>query len=63
MKFFLSNISTACKPHENLNSCTAYKVPVFGVFLVRIQSACGKIHTRKTPNTDTFCAVLLTMKI
>ena len=23
----------------------------------RIQSKCGKIRTRKTPNTDTFCAV------
>ena len=26
---------------------------VFGIFLVRIQSKCGKIQTRKTPNTDT----------
>ena len=24
---------------------------------VRIQSECGKIQTRITPNTDTFCAV------
>ena len=30
---------------------------VFGVFLVRIQSGCGKIRTRKTRNTDTFHAV------
>ena len=25
---------------------------------LRILSACGKITTRKTPNTDTFCAVI-----
>ena len=53
---------------------TAWKVSVFGVFLVRIfphsdwirrygvsfriQSEWGKIRTRKTPNTDTFHAVL-----
>ena len=30
----------------------------FGVFLVRIQSKCGKIRTRKTPNAETFYAVL-----
>ena len=34
------------------------KVFVLGVFLVRIQSECGKIRTRKTPNTDTFHTVL-----
>ena len=37
--------------------CTAWKVPVLGVFLVRVQSECGKIRTRKTPNMDTFHAV------
>ena len=36
---------------------TAWKVSVFGLFLVRIRSECGKIRTRKTPNTDTFHAV------
>ena len=49
---------------------TAWKVSVFGVILVRIfsyshwigvslriQSKCGKIRTRITPNTDTFYAV------
>ena len=30
---------------------------IFGVILVRIQSDCGKIRTRITPNTDTFYAV------
>ena len=34
-----------------------WKVPVFGVILVCIQSECGKIRTRITPNTDTFYAV------
>ena len=33
---------------------TAWKMSVFGVFLVRIQSECGKIRTRKTPITGTF---------
>ena len=36
---------------------SAQKVFAFGVFLVRIHSKCGKIRTRKTPNTDTFSAV------
>ena len=30
---------------------------LFGVILVRIQSECGKMRTRITPNTDTFHAV------
>ena len=30
--------------------------------MVRIQSECGKIHTRKTPTTDTFHAVILARK-
>ena len=47
------------------NSCsrvflTAWKVSVFGVFLIRIQSECSKIRTRKTPYTNTFLAVSLT---
>ena len=28
---------------------------------LRIQSKCGKIRTRKTPNTDTFHAVMLSL--
>ena len=35
---------------------TALKKSLFGVFLVHIQSKCGKIRTRKTLNTDTFHA-------
>ena len=30
---------------------------VFYSVYLRIQSECGKIRTRKTPSTDTFCAV------
>ena len=36
---------------------TMWKVSIFGVFLVLIQSECGKIRTRKTPNMDPFHAV------
>ena len=39
---------------------TVWKVSVFGVILVCIQSKCGKIQTRKTPNTGTFHAVSFT---
>ena len=42
-------------PEKEIN--TAFQVSVFGVFLVRIQSDCGKTRTRKTPNKDTFHAV------
>ena len=31
---------------------------VFGIFMVRIQSKCGKMWNIKTLNTDTFHAVL-----
>ena len=34
-----------------------WKVSVFVVFLVCIQSECGKIRTRKIPNTDTLYVV------
>ena len=36
-----------------------WKVSVFVVILVRIQSECGKIRTRITPNTDSFQAVFV----
>ena len=42
---------------------TAWKEPVFGLNMekygvsLRIQSKCKKVRTRKTPNTNTFCAV------
>ena len=39
--------------------CTAWKVSLFEVFLVRIQSKWRKIRTGKIPNTETFHAVLL----
>ena len=34
-----------------------WKVSVFGVIMVRIQSECGKMWTRITSNMDTFYAV------
>ena len=60
-------------PDSYFTLCTAWKVSVFRVYLVRIfphldwygvspriQSECGKIQTRKTPNMDTFHAVQVT---
>lgn len=40
---------------KNLKPFIASKVSVYGVFLVFIQSEHGRIQTRKTQNTDTFC--------
>ena len=37
-----------------LLNVTAWKVFVYGVILVLIQSKCGTMQTRKTLNTDTF---------
>ena len=42
-----------------INKCTAWKLSVIGVVLVRILSDSDWIRTRKTPNTDTFHAVML----
>ena len=39
----------------------AWKISVFGVFLVHIQSKCGKIRTSKSQNMDNFYSVLLTL--
>ena len=47
----------ALKEHPDTIKITAQKVSIFGVTLVCIQSKCGKIRTRITPNTDTFYAV------
>ena len=38
----------------SIDTITAAKESVFGVFLVRIQSEWEKIQTRKNPNMDTF---------
>ena len=46
--------------HEWSQKCkmnTRSKVPAFLVFLVHIQSECGKMWARKTLNTDIFHAV------
>ena len=39
-------------------SAFGMNMDIYGINLL-IQSECGKIRTRKTPNMDTFCAVLL----
>ena len=53
-KGLFANIVNGWKPFlQN----TEYKVSVFGVILVGIQSECGKMWTRITPNTDTFQAM------
>ena len=46
-----------------MKTVTAQKVSVFGAILVRIQSECGKMLTRITPNTDTFHAVCAPQRI
>ena len=46
--------------HKKFKVHTPWKVFVFEVFLVCIQSECSKIGTRKTPNTDTVHAVPIT---
>ena len=53
-KLFARNLMTAF-------SFTAWKVSVFGIILVRIQSKWGKIRTRITTNTDTFFAAISSM--
>ena len=37
--------------------------PAFGLVYLRIQSNCGKMRARITPNTDTFHAVKLKIKV
>ena len=46
---------------KNLTKHTAQKASVFGVILVRIQSKCGKIRTRITPNMDTLWHFVFTL--
>ena len=49
---------------RNIFPLALSKVPVFGDFwsaFYNIQSECRKIWTRKTPNTDTFHALILTI--
>ena len=37
--------------------------PAFGLVCLRIQVKCGKMQTRITPNTDTFHAVKMKIKV
>ena len=63
MKTFLSNCNNACSKSCLVKSVRiwSYSGPYFPTFglnterysiSLRIQSECGKIKTRKTPNTD-----------
>ena len=53
-----------CVKSVRIRSYSGPYFPAFGVnterygVSLRIQSECGKIWTRKTPNTDTFHAVI-----
>ena len=51
------SLTLGCSHHWHKKQVTAWKVSIFGVILVRIQSKCGKIRTRITPNIDNFYAV------
>ena len=42
-----------CVKSVRIRSFAAPHFPAFGLVSLRIQSECGKIRTRKTPNTDT----------
>ena len=50
IKLVLKTVENSWK--QNLT--TAWKVSIFGVILVRIQSKCGKIRTRITPEYGHF---------
>ena len=60
------SVNTRRKLNTHLTFITAWKVLVFGDFLVpiashlRVQSECRKIRTRKTPSTGTFYTVHMT---
>ena len=56
-KFQVLLIDKRKQHHTKEVVLTAWKVPVFEVILVRIQSECVKIQTRIISNTDTFYAV------
>ena len=58
-----------CVKSVRIRSYSVPHFPAFGLnterysLSLRIQSECGKMRTRITPNTDTFCAVLGRIKI
>ena len=47
-----------CMKSVRIQSYSGPYFPAFGLNTVHIQSECGKILTRITPNTDTFYAVV-----
>ena len=46
-----------CAKDSSSQTHTSWKMSVFGVYLVFIQSECRQVPTRKTPNTNTIHAV------
>ena len=48
-----------CVKSVRIPSYSGPHFPAFGLNTLRIQSACGEIWTRITPNTDTFHAASL----
>ena len=48
-----------CVKSVHIRSFSCPYFPAFGLN-IRIQSECGKVRSRKTPNTDTSYAVLST---
>ena len=55
----INNILSRVENVQNIRGVTIKKVIDFGLENIsfRIQSECGKMRTRATPNTDTFHAV------
>ena len=51
-----------CVKSVRIQSYSGPYFPAFGLNSLRIQSECGKIRTRITPNKDTFCTVTLYSK-
>ena len=62
----LVNTSYHCMKSVRIRSYSGPYFPAFGLntekysVYLPIQSECGKIQTKKTPNTDTFSAILIT---
>ena len=66
---YSSNHELHCVKSVRIQNFSGPCFPVFGLnreiysVNIRIQSGCGKIRTRKTPNMDTFYRVLLLAKL
>ena len=52
-----------CMKSVRIRSYSGPHFPAFGLVCLRIQVKCGKMQTRITPNTDTFHAVKMKIKV